>query len=160
MLLRLVKIYFLRRCFNYLQFPFISFADVSKGGEHMCFTNTYKHLLILVFCIYFSNISNILLHCIVNASVQPGCLNRKATDRNFLDQCIYPSGSWGVIETNMATNCFYEFVSALICTCTCAHWHEIEKMHRHNFFCMFVSEQRCSITWPTAMDLALDFQTI
>lgn len=31
-------------------------------------------------------------------SIQPECLNRKATNRNFLGRYIYPSGSWEAIE--------------------------------------------------------------
>lgn len=37
----------------------------------------------------------------------------QAADRNFHNRYIYPSGSRGAIETNMATKCFYEFMSAL-----------------------------------------------
>lgn len=36
-------------------------------------------------------------------SVQPEGLDRKATDRNFLDRYIYLSGGWEVIETDMVT---------------------------------------------------------
>lgn len=45
--------------------------------------------------------------------MQPEFLDRKVTDRNFLDRYIYPIGSGGAIKTNMATKCFYEFMSAL-----------------------------------------------
>lgn len=40
--------------------------------------------------------------------MQPDCLDRNTTDRY-----IYPSGSLEVIETNMASKYFYEFMSDL-----------------------------------------------
>lgn len=40
--------------------------------------------------------------------------DRKAIDRDFLHRYKYPIGSWEAIETNMATKCFYEFMSSLI----------------------------------------------
>lgn len=49
--------------------------------------------------------------------MQPECLNRRVTERNFLNPYIYPSGSRGDIETSMATN-FYEFMLALSFTFT------------------------------------------
>lgn len=47
--------------------------------------------------------------------MQPKCLDWKATDRHLFKQytCIYLIGSWGAIETNMATEYFYELMSAL-----------------------------------------------
>lgn len=44
----------------------------------------------------------------------PECLNRKAINRNLLEQYKYPSGSWGAIETNMATIYFYWFIFSFI----------------------------------------------
>eukprot|EP00105_Crassostrea_gigas_P036821 XP_019920969.1 PREDICTED: uncharacterized protein LOC105323876 isoform X1 [Crassostrea gigas] len=45
--------------------------------------------------------------------MQPECFDWKATDRNFLNRYIYPSGSRGANKSNMAIKCFYEFMSAL-----------------------------------------------
>lgn len=47
-------------------------------------------------------------------SVKTKCLDRKATDRSFLNRYIYPTGRRRAIETNMAITCFNEFMQALI----------------------------------------------
>lgn len=44
----------------------------------------------------------------------PECFNGKAINHNLLDQYKYPSGSWGAIETNMATIYFYWFIFSFI----------------------------------------------
>lgn len=50
--------------------------------------------------------------CIVQLFRNP--CDMKATDCNFFDRYVYPSGSWGAIDTDTAPKCFYELISALI----------------------------------------------
>lgn len=50
--------------------------------------------------------------CIVQLFRNP--CNLKATDCNFFYRYLYPSGSWGAIDTDTAPKCFYELISALI----------------------------------------------
>lgn len=45
--------------------------------------------------------------CIVQLFRNP--CNMKATDCNFFDRYVYPSGSSGAIDTDMAPKCFYEY---------------------------------------------------
>lgn len=46
--------------------------------------------------------------CIVQLFRNP--CNMKATDCNFFDRLyVYPSGSSGAIDTDMAPKCFYEY---------------------------------------------------
>mgnify|MGYP005951363617 CR=1 FL=1 len=69
-------------------------------------------LIVDSFIIYYKHFTTLCSSCI-QKSVQPECLDQKATDRNFLNRYIYPSDSRGAIKTNMATKCFYKFMSAL-----------------------------------------------
>lgn len=54
--------------------------------------------------------------------MQPERLDRKATERSFLNRYINPSDISGAIETNIATKRFYEYMSALNCMCRCASY--------------------------------------
>lgn len=80
----------------------------------VCYISQYNICKILrIFFEILSKSKSYLLVSLIVVSIIPECLDRKATDRNFLDRFIHPSGSWGAIETNMATKCFYEFMPAL-----------------------------------------------
>lgn len=79
------------------------------------FFQRIKHLFCFNgFSFHYNFYKDISTMCssIIFEYVQPECLNRKATERtcNFLSRYIYLSGSWGAIETNIKTKCFYKFM--------------------------------------------------
>lgn len=64
----------------------------------------YVLLIVVYFLIFYKHMTTM---CIVQLFRNP--CNMKATDCNFFDRYVYPSGSSGAIDTDMAPKCFYEY---------------------------------------------------
>lgn len=84
-------------------------SKILNQNFFLCLTLCFNDCSFFFFLFLYKHMTTM---CIVQLFRNP--CNLKATDCNFFDRYVYPSGSWGAIDTDTAPKCFYELISALI----------------------------------------------